>query len=177
MKKKPIKATEDAALRSLADAVGDFIRYWGFRRAHGKIWTHIYLSNEPLSAVELTKSLKISKALASLALKELVEYGLISFSYTDGKTKKYQAADDIFEVIREILTNREKVLIEKAKIKFDELQRIRETTHQSTTQKNRMATLSDMIESADIGINLLLVSDKASTEIDWITMFHHKPLL
>jgi len=41
--------------KRLADSVGDFIRYWGFKEVHGRIWVHIYLSDNPITAKELTQ--------------------------------------------------------------------------------------------------------------------------
>lgn len=98
-------------LAALSSAVGDFIRYWGFRRIHGEIWTQVYLSAEPLSGVELTQRLGVSKALVSPALKELIGYRLILEKPEDGKTKRYLANPDVIGVILEILREREVRLI------------------------------------------------------------------
>lgn len=53
-------------LEDLANEVGDFICYWGFKKIHGRLWTHIYLARVPLDAGQLMQRLKVSKALISL---------------------------------------------------------------------------------------------------------------
>jgi len=63
--------------KRLADSVGDFIRYWGFKEVHGRIWVHIYLSDNPITAKELTKKLGVTKGLVSTALAELIAYQVV----------------------------------------------------------------------------------------------------
>ena len=41
-----------------ADAIGDVIEHWGFRKALGRMWTVLYLAGEPLSAVALGERLQ-----------------------------------------------------------------------------------------------------------------------
>lgn len=145
------------SVKEMSHAVGEFIRYWGFRRIHGQIWTQIYLSKQPLSGVELTKRLGVSKALVSPALAELEDFDLIRLSGGDGKTKAFTANPDVFGVIRKILRQREKVLIDKAlkahgdlKLTNDEL------------DKDRVEALKQMILSAQSALSLILeLSDES----------------
>lgn len=103
-----------AALSHTADLIGDFIRYWGFRKIHGEIWTIVYLSKSPLSGAQLVDILGVSKALVSPALKELEEEGLIFQTESENsKTKRYLAVEDVFKVIKNVLDRREKPLIER----------------------------------------------------------------
>ena len=117
-----MKKQTEKHLAALSGAVGDFIRYWGFRRIHGEIWTQIYLSKDPLSGVELTQRLGVSKALVSPALKELEDYKLILVRKEDNKTKRYFANPDVFDVIKDILQKREMQLIEKALSYFGKIE-------------------------------------------------------
>ena len=105
-------------LIKLSQTIGDFIRYWGFRRIHGQIWTQIFLSQKALSGAELTRSLKVSKALVSPALKELLKHKLIFEQRIDAKTKAYTANPDVLGVIRNVLVRREAQLIKKNTKKF-----------------------------------------------------------
>ena len=54
-------------LNKLADEVGELVYNWGLKRVHGRIWTHLFLSNRPLDASDLVKRLDISKALISIS--------------------------------------------------------------------------------------------------------------
>src|SRR5258708_3849854 len=64
-------------IESLSNEIGKFIHHWGFKKIHGKIWTHLYLSETPLDAGTLMKRLDVSKALMSLSLRDLLKYKVI----------------------------------------------------------------------------------------------------
>lgn len=139
-----MKKQTEKHLAALSGAVGDFIRYWGFRRIHGEIWTQIYLNKTPLSGVELTERLGVSKALVSPALKELEEHKLIFVKNEDGKTKRYTANPDVFQVIRNILMERELKLIEKALLQFGKV----EATDDPELDRERLKSIGQMISVA-----------------------------
>lgn len=131
-------------LLALSAAIGDFIRYWGFRRIHGQIWTQVYLSLEPLSGAELTRRLKVSKALVSPALRELIKYKLIYVHDDDGKTKHYAANPDVLAVIQHILAHRELKLMDRARLAYKKL----DTGVDSSLNSARLKSLHEMIEVA-----------------------------
>lgn len=148
------------ALIPLAASIGDFIRYWGFRRIHGQIWTLIYLSKDPLSGADLTKALKVSKALISPALKELVTYDLIEqVGSENDKTKRYRANPDVFGVIQQVLISREKEILQRVSAQFGILAKTKATTLDSAKLKN----LDEMISAANAFINRIVQIDSPDT--------------
>ena len=60
-----------------ADAVGNFIEFWGFKRNHGRIWALLYLQGQPLTAAELQSRLGLSKGGVSMMTRELERWGVI----------------------------------------------------------------------------------------------------
>jgi DNA-binding transcriptional regulator GbsR (MarR family) len=154
---RPASIRADAELKrlkSLADAVGNFIRYWGFRRIHGAIWTQIYLSSEPLSGAQIVKRLKVSKALVSPAISELEAWGLIVPSQArDEKSKFYIAEPDVFGVIRRVLATREKKLLDAVAIGLSDLNK---NAVSDRIDHGRLQALDDMLQSAQIALMLLL---------------------
>lgn len=149
--------TLDGTLRQLSGAIGDFIRYWGFRRIHGQIWTQLFLSIRPLSGAELARRLKVSKALISPALGELESYGLIFHADGDAKTKLYAANPEVFKVIREILKVREAQLIQKASDFYSDLSQLpSEAQSHGEIDQERMRRLGNMIASASDTLNLVM---------------------
>lgn len=142
-------------LSELSDAVGEFIRYWGFKRVHGQLWTHIYLSKNSLSGADLTRALNVSKALVSPALTELLNYKLIECQETNGRTKKYSANPDVFKVIKSILSTRERSLIRNAQNKFEMLD-ISKSKVEHEIDANRMVNLGSMIRSAGVALEFII---------------------
>lgn len=99
--------------KHLADQVGKFIEYWGFKRIHGQIWTHIWLSKEPIAATVIVKRLGVSKALVSLALKDLIHYKVIKVvGQGDRRKILLTANEDVQSVISNVLKMRESKMIE-----------------------------------------------------------------
>jgi DNA-binding transcriptional regulator GbsR (MarR family) len=122
MKKKGIPEIEH-----LSELVGEFIEYWGFKKIHGKIWLHIYLSDTPLDAKALMERLHISKALVSISLKDLLIYDVIlEGPLSDSGTRTYLPNRDISKVIQQVLRGREKVMMGKIKGAFQNLKDIPE---------------------------------------------------
>lgn len=146
----------EKAKRELAVAVGDFIYYWGFRKIHGQIWLQIFLAEKPLSGSELAKRLKVSKALVSPALKELIAHQLITVSKSkqDSREKLYRANSDFIEVIKNVLQKRELPMLERVQKKYEKLTSLQNALEH--TQNEQMKQLGDMISQAQLCLNVLL---------------------
>lgn len=157
-KNRPSGAAEAHQLKLLSESVGDFIRYWGFRRIHGQIWTQVFLSKTSLSGAELTQRLGVSKALVSPALSELEAYGLIVMTEDGKKTKRYSAVPDVVPVIKDILKEREAKIIAETKDKFDTLDKIHEKKgdEDSLIENTRLKELGEMISLAQFALNFLI---------------------
>lgn len=146
------------SFRDLSLSIGDFIRYWGFRRVHGAIWTQLYLSERPLSGADLTRRLKLSKALISPALSELEEWGLIKPADSpDEKSKLYYAVEDVEQVIKHVLKIREQKLLTQIESR---LRRLRESDMEELELNfGRLDQLDKMIKSAQLMLDLMLDND------------------
>lgn len=142
----------------LANEVGEFIAYWGFKKIHGQAWTLIYLSPKPIGAGEITSTLKVSKSLVSIALKELCDYQLVRIASAPGrKVKRYVATENVFGIIQNILATRELVLIQSAE---KEQQILSEQSVRSPSKvaisSERLRSLGEMIQGAKVLVENLL---------------------
>jgi DNA-binding transcriptional regulator GbsR (MarR family) len=100
-------------IEGLAQEIGGFIEHWGFKKIHGEIWTHIWLAKNPLDATTLVKRLNVSKALISLATKDLIGYEVIRVVGQGNRRKiLLEANRDIRSVIAKVVRNREAGLLE-----------------------------------------------------------------
>lgn len=142
-------------LRKLSLSVGEFIRYWGFRRIHGAIWTQLYLSEDPLSCTDLTQRLDLSKALISPALEELLEYDLIyEVPGPNLKVKTYTAKEDVVSVIKNILKTRETQLIKQVNEDYDRVKKVAAKSGGLSPQ--RLDNLEEMLLSANLMLQILV---------------------
>lgn len=155
MKDKAKSKSGNKNLRKLSISIGDFIRYWGFRRVHGAIWTQLYLSKTPLSCTDLTDGLGLSKALISPALDELCKYKLIREAPSPNeKTRLYEAVENVGEVIGHVLKTREAKMLEQINQHFAEFEEA--GIENSEISSARAQELSRMIISANMMMELML---------------------
>src|SRR6185312_12078365 len=134
-------------LEELANEVGDFICYWGFKRIHGRLWTHIYLAKTPLDAGRLMQRLKVSKALISLSLNDLLKYEVIHEAEKSPRgTQTYVANPDVLDVILNVLRRRERKMLAKAETSHRMLSSLTGETHsRANCHKDRIDALGRMI--------------------------------
>jgi DNA-binding transcriptional regulator GbsR (MarR family) len=145
-------------LQKLAAGIGQFIRYWGFRKIHGEIWAVVYLHKVPMSGIEIGKLLKVSKALVSPAIKELEEEGLIRQTKSENsKTKRYEAEEDVSKIIHGVLRRREKPMIDK--IQQSHLQLSQKNSKIESINIERLESMGQMIQMAQFGLGRLLELD------------------
>jgi DNA-binding transcriptional regulator GbsR (MarR family) len=148
-------------IRELSHSVGDFIRYWGFRRIHGALWTQLYLSKKPLTGAELVMRLKVSKALVSPALAEMEEWQLIVPVQSDNaKAKYFRAEQDVFKIIRLVLATREQVMIDQVEKNCLE---VKKDLDQAEIDPERLEDIQQMIQSAQLALQLLMHADSFET--------------
>jgi DNA-binding transcriptional regulator GbsR (MarR family) len=99
-------------LTDLSERIGRFIEQWGFKRVHGRIWCHLYLADRPVEAAWIIRRLRISKALVSLSLRELLAYAAIERAEdTPRSTRTYRANPALVGVIAGVLRARERPML------------------------------------------------------------------
>jgi HTH-type transcriptional regulator, glycine betaine synthesis regulator len=101
---------------SLVQALGQLAESAGFNRMIGQIYGLLYLSPARLSLGEIAEKLNASKGNASLNTTSMERWGMIKRINLPADRRDYYEADtDFWKVIRGILRNREKKLINEFK--------------------------------------------------------------
>ncbi len=99
-------------IETLVDQLGSFIQYWGFKKIHGMIWAHVWLAKNPIDATTLVKRLDVSKALVSLAIKDLLKYDVIQILDKGDRRKMFLVPNtDVQTVISNVLKQRETMML------------------------------------------------------------------
>ena len=113
-------------LHELEVIVGQFMEYWGFKEIHGRIWTHLFTSKNPLDSIELMTRLEVSKGLMSIAIRDLLDHDVVKADHVGrhGSTF-YKANPDLMAVISNVLKNREAKMLSKAKKASENLMKIK----------------------------------------------------
>lgn len=145
-------------MKELVSLIGNFIQYWGFKKIHGQIWAYIFLAKEPLDSTTLVKRLGVSKALVSLAVKDLLHYEVIQV-VGKGRRRKilFESNPNIYKVILNVLREREKTMLEHIlaaqaallKKPHAEIERL-------DFDCNKVEALGTMVQAADCALEQLL---------------------
>ncbi len=99
----------------LSDAVGRLMEFWGFKRHMGRIWTVLYLSDEPLGATDLRDKLQLSAGSVSMALNDLQRWGVVKKIWVHGQRRDYFVAEsNLWKMISRVFRERELVEILEA---------------------------------------------------------------
>lgn len=142
----------------LANEIGEFICYWGFKKVHGRIWTHLYLSKQALDAGELIQRLKVSKALISLSVNDLLRHDVILESEKSPRgTQTYIANPNILTVITNVLKKRESKLLSTVEEKHRRLADVPpETLQNNHVCPDRLIALGQLVGQANGTLQALL---------------------
>ncbi len=100
---------------AVANAIGELMELWGFRRQLGRLWAVLFLSERPLAAPDLCERLQISTGLLSMSLSELRGWGVVRSVAVPGDRKEhFEAETNIWSMVRRVLAERERRAIDSA---------------------------------------------------------------
>ncbi len=99
-----------------ADAIGDIIEHWGFRKGLGRLWTVLFLAGEALPAQAIGERLTMSAGAVSMSLTELQRWGVIHRVWRPGERKEFfEAETDFWRMISKVFDERERLLAESVR--------------------------------------------------------------
>ncbi len=94
-----------------ADAIGDVIEHWGFRKGLGRLWTVLFIAGEPLPAQAIGERLTMSAGAVSMSLTELQRWGVVHRVSRPGERKEFfEAETDFWRMISKVFDERERLL-------------------------------------------------------------------
>lgn len=149
--------------RLVSDAIGRLIQFWGFKRNMGRVWTLLYLSNEPLSAKELQDRLQLSSGAVSMTVNELARWSVVKKVWKQGDRRDYFVAEvDMWKMISGVFSQRERVEILDAIDAMEEaLEYARARAKESETREEReraerqVQRIAQLLDFARLGKRLL----------------------
>jgi DNA-binding transcriptional regulator GbsR (MarR family) len=122
----PIDARLKAARERFVALWGQMASNWGIPRSMAEVHALLLVAGSPMNTDDLMETLRISRGSASMTLKALQEWGVVSRVHIRGDRKEYfQAEQDIWKLFRTILRERKKREIDPL---LDALRECRELT-------------------------------------------------
>lgn len=145
-------------MKKLNELIGNFIQYWGFKKIHGQIWAYVFLSKDPVDATTLVRRLHVSKALVSLAIKDLLNYDVIQVVGRGDRRKiLFQSNPDINSVVINVLRKREKVMLTELREAADRFLKLNiQMNSPMDVNPDRLNEVSQMIDTANMALDYLI---------------------
>jgi len=98
-----------AKIESFVMHCGEMGSRWGFNRTVGQMYGLLMISQEPLSAVQLSEALNISRGNVSMGIKELQSWRLVQVQHKPKDRKEYYSpAGSIWEMAIRVFEERRK---------------------------------------------------------------------
>lgn len=121
-----VAAARARAVALAADTIGELMRFWNFKPSMGRIWTVLYLSQEPLDAEQIEARAGLSAGNVSQTLHELLQWGVVKRVPTPAGSKRrlFAAETDILALVGRVLRERELRLVEDSIAQLEEAVRI-----------------------------------------------------
>lgn len=146
----------DAELE-VADTIGRMMQFWGFKRPMGRVWTLLYLSPEPLAAVDLGERLHMSAGAVSMTLSELTKWGAIKKTWRPGERRDfYEAETSVWKLVRRVLAGRELSLVREFSETLERADRVLDSEKPSGAERDfKKERVQQLFELSKLGENLL----------------------
>jgi DNA-binding transcriptional regulator GbsR (MarR family) len=161
--------------RIVSDAIGRLMVLWGFKRNMGRVWTLLYLSNEPLTAFVLRERLQLSAGAISMTLNELARWGVVHKVWRQGdRHDYYEAESSLWKMISRVLRERELSEVDHTIEALEDAlaslsRRAGAEANRSQTQRLR---IEQLLELARLGRSMLdALINHARMDASWLPRF------
>ena len=158
--------------------IGRLALYFGFAEVMGRLFGTLLMSPEPMSLDDLAAQLEISKGSVSMNMRALERWGMAKEVWMRGDRKKYYAAEhDLWQVVRNVLSSRERREVELAlQVLGDSVEKLKSAGNELSPEDRqlaefyleRIADLQAFFTVAQMALETVLGSDE-SLDFDAVT--------
>ncbi|GMV25047.1 MAG: hypothetical protein AMXMBFR58_10780 [Phycisphaerae bacterium] len=118
---------------------------WGISRTMAEVHALLYITDEPLCTDDVMDRLQISRGNASMSLRALVDWGIVTRTHKRGDRKEYfRAEQDVWAMARAIVRERVKREVDPL---LANLYEIKDLTQRPAKAARRAGSLPDPLES------------------------------
>lgn len=116
----------DPALREAQDrfvaAWGQMGSAWGISRTMAEVHALLYITGRPLCTDDVMQRLEISRGNASMSLRALLDWGIVTRTHKRGDRKEYYLAEqDVWAMFRAIVRERMKREVDPLRVSLHEI--------------------------------------------------------
>lgn len=128
---------------------GEMGSRWGFNRTVGQMYGLLIIHKEPLSAVEISETLNISRGNVSMGIKELNSWRLVQVHHKPKDRKEYYTpAGSVWEMATRVFEERRKREVDPTLSILRDNLLTEPTSEQDEFAHQQMAEIHDLLEMA-----------------------------
>ena len=157
--------------QSTVEGLGRLARFFNFSEVMGRLYGTLLMNPEAMSLDDLASELGISKGSVSMNMRALERWGMAKEHWVRGERKKYYIAEsDMWKVIRNVLTGRERREVQVAlQVLSDSVVRLQNADNELTAEERelaeyyleRLTDLTAFFQFAQIALESILGSDES----------------
>lgn len=143
----PSNLAPEAAIREAQDgfigAWGQMAGAWGISRTMAEAHALLFVTGQALNTDEVMERLQISRGNASMSLRALLEWGIVSKAHKRGDRKEYfQAEQDVWAMFRAIVRERLKREVEPLIAQLHEIRDLTGVKQEAAKRKGKAAAIA-----------------------------------
>lgn len=154
---------------STVAGLGRLARFFGFNDVMGRLYGTLLLSPKAMSLDDLAEYLEISKGSVSMNMRSLERWGMAKEHWVKGDRRKYYKAEsDLWKVIRNVLSSRERREVELAlRVLAESVEQLKSADAELSAEERAMAAyyleriddLQGFFQFAQIALESILGQD------------------
>ena len=162
----PPATTLEESRERLITLWGQMGSNWGIPRTMAQVHALLFVTGDPMNTDDVMAGLGVSRGNASMTLRALVEWGIVSRVHRRGDRKEYYVAEqDVWKMFRTILAQRKKRELDPL---LESLESFRRTTETGKTRRvdPEAAALTEHNERLDRLISFMRTVDSIAARFD-----------
>ena len=133
---------------------GEMGSLWGINRTMAQVHALLFISPEPLSANEIMDELQISRGNVSMALRELIAWGIVARVHLKGERREFYTTEkDVWTMFRIIVRERKKREIDPTMNVLRESMTVLNEMPDSEGQYER-AQIKSLLDFFEVGVEV-----------------------
>lgn len=156
-----LSAEEEAFSR----VIESIVEQWGFKPLLGRVWSLLYMRNQPLNPSQIEYELALSKGNVNGLLNELMDWGVVKKVRLGGdRNYYYEVEQQIWKSISNVLQSREARILDEAIERTTHLEQVLINAGKNKQRDHQIQRIKHVRETLETAQTLTSMLIKSSPE-------------
>jgi DNA-binding transcriptional regulator GbsR (MarR family) len=156
-----LTAEEEAFSR----VIESIVEQWGFKPLLGRVWSLLYMRNEPLNPSQIEYELALSKGNVNGLLNELIDWGVVKkVRVASDRNYYYEVEQQIWKSISNVLQSREARILDEAIERTTHLEHVLTSAGKNPHREHQIQRIKHVRETLETAQTLTSLLIKSSPD-------------